>query len=64
MKQRIEYTDLRTARWKARCEGGRIAFQPVTGIIYWYSPDYTMTDIFIDTDSEGEWDIGFFNHFL
>lgn len=63
MKTRIEYERLEQARWHARDCGGRIAFQPVTNKVIWYSPEYTMTEIFEDTDSMGDWNIGGYSDF-
>ena len=62
-KTRIEYQRLEQARWHAQDCGGRIAYQPVTKRVLWYSHHYTMTDIFTDTDGNGDWIIGGYSAF-
>ena len=64
MRERIQFDRLEQARWKARDCGGRIAFQPVKDKVFWYSPEYTMTEIFTDTDSFGDWHIGGYSEFV
>ena len=62
-KTRIQFDTLQQARSKALDCGGRIAFQPVTDKVFWYSFDHTMTEIFNDTDSMGDWIIGGYDSF-